>query len=109
MNSLTKKTLRVMLVENDENDIFFVERALIKAGYTHPLILVNNGREAVNYFMRVEASDPPPLPHIVLMDIKMPGMDGFDVLRWMRGESSFKDLPVIMLTSSDNMNDITNF
>lgn len=105
--SLTKETLRIMLVENDENDIFFVERALMKAGYTHELILVNSGRKAVDYFKRVEATDSSLFPHIVLMDIKMPGMDGFDVLRWMREESSIKDLPVIMLTSSDNLSDIT--
>jgi len=100
MSEFTKKTLRIMLVENDEDDVFFVQRALTHAGFTYPLFRLRNGREAVDYFKAADASSPT-FPHIVLMDMKMPGMDGLEVLRWLREESQFKDLSVVILTSSD--------
>jgi CheY-like chemotaxis protein len=96
-----------MLVENDENDIFFVQRALHHAGYVQPLIVANSGKKAVEYLQKAEVSDSIPNPHIILMDIKMPGMDGFDVLRWIRENSLFRNLPVIMLSSSDAPSDMT--
>jgi len=107
MKALTKETIKIMLVENDENDVFFLRRALTHAGYTNPLIHLQNGKAAVNYFKTLEASSSASVPDIALMDIKMPVMDGFDVLSWLRQESSFKELPVIMLSSSDDLSDMT--
>jgi len=106
MSELTRSKLRIMLVENDEDDAFFVRRALTQAGYIQPFIRQHNGKEAVEYFQKAVNSTSIILPHIVLMDVKMPVMDGFGVLRWLREESPFKDLPVIMLTSSNAPSDL---
>jgi CheY-like chemotaxis protein len=101
---LTRETLRIVLVENDEDDLFFVRRALQQAGFTYPLVHLRNGRAAVNYLSSL--GDPPTWPHVILSDLKMPDMDGIDLLTWLRGQPRFNELPVIMLTSSDDPGDM---
>jgi CheY-like chemotaxis protein len=99
---VTKETLHIVLIEDDPNDVFFIDRALKEGGFIHPVMDFNDAREAVDYFKQLES--PPPasaLPDIILTDLKMPRMNGVDFLRWLRGEPGLKDLPVIVLTSSD--------
>lgn len=93
----------ILLAEDDPNDVFFMQRALAKAGVNVPLQVVKDGQEALDYLAgsgkynnRVEF----PLPSLVLLDLKMPFVSGFDVLAWIRLQPSLKDLPVVILTSS---------
>lgn len=103
--SVTRATLRIVLVENDPDDLFFLLRALTQGGFTHPLIHLRDGIEAMDYFKALE--DPAAnLPDIVLTDLKMPRMDGMDFLQWLRENSLLKDLPVIILTSSNEPSDM---
>lgn len=93
----------ILLAEDDPNDVFFMQRALAKAGVNLPLQVVKDGQEALDYLAgsgkyndRIES----PLPSLILLDLKMPFVSGFDVLAWIRSQPSLKDLPVIVLTSS---------
>jgi len=90
-----------LLVEDNEDDVFFMKRALQQAGVRNPLYVVRNGEQAIEYLSgQNELSDRElhSLPDLMFLDLKMPGMNGFDVLKWMRERGL--NLPVAVLTSS---------
>src|SRR6266853_4156256 len=100
----------VLLVEDDKNDICLMQRAFDSAGFLNPLYIVHDGQEAIEYLDgsgRFVQRDKFPLPGLLLMDLKMPLMDGFDVLAWLRTHSQFDALPVVVLTTSRLPEDIS--
>jgi CheY-like chemotaxis protein len=99
----------ILLVEDSEDNVFLVRHAMRKAGVTTPLEVVTSGEQALEYLGGSNGySDWKqfPLPVIVLLDLKMPGMSGFDVLKWIRQRPGLKALRVAMLTSSDMPSEI---
>lgn len=99
----------ILLAEDDENDIFLMGRAFDRAGITNPLFVVRNGQEAIDYLAGTgtyASRDKFPLPGLMLLDLKMPWMDGFDVLKWLRAQPQFNKLPVVLLTSSKLQADV---
>ena len=75
----------------------------------NPLQVVKNGPEAIEYLQgagRYRNRQQFPLPRIILLDIKMPGMSGLDVLKWIREQPTLRAIRVIMLTSSDSVRDV---
>lgn len=91
-----------LLVEDNADDAFFMERALRRAGLSNPLRIVTNGDEAIAYLDRATSqADRERFPHpdLIFLDLKLPGRDGFDVLRWLRREKQ-SSVPVAVLTSS---------
>ena len=102
-------TSPILLVEDSEDNVFLVRHAMHKAGITARLEVATNGEQAIEYLRGSNGySDWHrfPLPSIVLLDLKMPGMSGFDVLQWIRQQSGLKALRVAMLTSSDAPSEI---
>jgi CheY-like chemotaxis protein len=100
---MSSNDMIILLAEDDPNDVFFLQRALAKAGINFPLHVVRNGQEALEYLGGLgKFSDRGtyPLPSLLLLDLKMPFVDGFEVLAWVRLQSPLKQLPVFMLTSS---------
>jgi CheY-like chemotaxis protein len=100
---MNTKAPLILLAEDDENDVFFMRRALQKAAIAMPLQVVNNGQQAVDYLNgegKFSDRELHPLPSVMLLDLKMPFLDGFEVLDWIRAQSSLKTLPVVVLTSS---------
>jgi CheY-like chemotaxis protein len=103
-------TRPILIVENEENDVLFLRHAFKKAGIQHPLQVVESGQEAIAYLKGEGAfSDRVryPVPLLVLLDLKLKGVDGIDVLRWLRRESSYPTLPVIILSGSILADDIS--
>ena len=99
----------ILLAEDDRNDIYLMRRAFEKAGIPNPLFVVCNGQEAVDYLAGTgdyAAREKFPLPGLMLLDLKMPWMDGFDVLAWLRRQRQFDTLPVVVMTSSHLQSDI---
>jgi CheY-like chemotaxis protein len=99
----------ILLVEDSEDNVFLVRHAMQKAGITARLEVATSGEQAIEYLGGINGySDwnQFPLPSIVLLDLKMPGMDGFDVLKWIRQRPGLKALRVAMLTSSDMPSEI---
>lgn len=93
----------ILLAEDDANDAFFMRRALQKAEIECPLQVVTDGQQAVDYLSgQGQFSDREqfPLPSIILLDLKMPFLDGFEVLSWVGSQTSLKNIPVVVLTSS---------
>src|SRR4051812_26376261 len=99
----------ILLAEDLENDVVLVRKAFERAQIRNPMHVVRDGEEAIEY-LRGEGKyanrEEHPLPQLVLLDLKMPKVDGFDVLRWMRADMTFKAIPVLVLTSSDRINDV---
>lgn len=100
----------VLVLEDDADDFFFLERALIRAGLDLPLIHLQNGAVAVRYFRgEGEFSDRKrfPIPRVVVADLKMPAFDGLEFVRWLRKESEHKSVPVIVVSSSTIPSDVS--
>jgi CheY-like chemotaxis protein len=99
-----------LLVEDSEDDVLLIQRAFARANVLNPLHIVRGGAEALEYLAgtgRYANREEFPLPAIVLLDLKMPGVDGFEVLRWIRLQPGLKALRVVVLSSSDDMRDVT--
>jgi CheY-like chemotaxis protein len=91
-----------LLVEDNVDDVFFMQRAFRRAGMSNPLQIVTNGDQAIDYLAgNAPFSDRAqyPFPDMIFLDLKLPGRDGFDVLAWLRQEHK-SDVPVAVLTSS---------
>jgi CheY-like chemotaxis protein len=94
----------ILLVEDDRDDAFFLRRAFLRAGLSHPIVDVRNGQQAVNYLSgNALFADRSlyPLPKLVVVDLKLPLMDGFELLAWLQNRPEFGSLPVIVISSSN--------
>jgi len=99
----------VLVVDDCAEDVFVLKREFLKAGIEAQFHCVCDGQEAMDYLAgngdfhdRTAHS----LPHMMLLDLKMPKADGFDVLCWMQKDPALKRLPVTVLTSSDLDKDV---
>lgn len=100
----------ILIVDDDENDIFFAKRAFTEINVHCTFHVLKNGQEAVDYLSgHGPYADRAkfPLPMMILMDLKMPIMDGFQVLEWLRKRPGIKVIPTLVFSSSDVPSDIT--
>lgn len=101
--------LTVLVAEDNSNDVFLLKHALKKAELTNPVRFVADGEEVMAYLQgdgRYEDRVQNPFPAILLMDIKMPRLDGLETLALIRNDPRFQRLVVIMLTSSNREQDV---
>ena len=99
----------ILLVEDNPDDVDLTRRAFQRAGVTQPLEVVEDGVEALDYlFARCMHAHRigEPLPALVLLDLKLPRLDGHEVLRQIRANTLTRFLPVVILTSSDEEKDL---
>ncbi len=99
----------ILLVEDDDNDAFTVRHALQKCGLPHHIAHARDGEEAINYLSGTTPfSDRAvhPLPSLVLLDLKMPRLSGFEVLSWLQTKPELRSIPVIVLTGSIRAQDV---
>jgi CheY-like chemotaxis protein len=105
---MTAKMTTVLHVEDDPNDTLLLEHACRKAGVVFDLRAVSDGDQAIAYLRGLDDfSDRArhPLPNLILLDLKMPRLSGFDVLAWLR-ENLPNGAPVVVLTSSNHDADV---
>ena len=98
---LTRENLRILAVDDDDNDAELLRLMLAGAGFTHPVTHFRNGAITLEYFKYTKATGSL-VPHIILLDINMPLIDGVRALRRLREASSFRNLPVIILSSNED-------
>lgn len=99
----------ILLVEDNEDDAYLLTRALRTAEIGNPVHVVTDGEQAVQY---LKGAGPfgdraqYPLPGLILLDLKLPRISGFEVLQWIQNESSLPQLVVVVLSSSGETRDI---
>ena len=99
----------ILLVEDDPNDVFFLQYAFESAGVANPAQVVEDGQQAIDYLAgtgHFVDRNKFPLPCLVLLDLKLPVKMGMEVLRWLRQQPGLQTIIVIVLTSSSNREDI---
>jgi CheY-like chemotaxis protein len=99
----------IMVLEDDPNDVFFLQRAFHESGFAGKLIVFDDGQKGMDYICGLGACADRarhPLPDLLITDLKMPRVTGLEVLRWLKQHPDFAVIPVIVLTASDLNTDI---
>ncbi len=100
----------ILLVEDDDNDVLLIQKALKKGFINNPIHIARNGQEAIDYLSGKGAfadRDKYFFPDVVITDLKMPKVTGFDLLIWINDNPQFRVIPTIVLTSSRHDADVT--
>jgi two-component system response regulator len=95
-------------VEDEENDVFFMQEAMKKAGVSNPIRVASDGQQAIDYFKgagKFANREEFPMPCLVVLDLKLPYVMGLDVLKWIRQQAQVPAI-VVILTSSKEEEDI---
>lgn len=105
---MTNKLGYILLADDNANDLELTQRALKQYKLANEIVVVRDGAEALDFLYRRESfsSRPDIDPMVVLLDIKMPRVDGIEVLRAMKADPRFQFIPVVMLTSSQQGPDV---
>jgi|SRR6266850_4996885 len=93
----------ILVAEDEDVDVFLLRRSFRRAALPHNLIDVPDGEKAIEYLKGRPPFDDRiryPFPQLLLLDLKMPKLNGFDVLAWLAGRPDMRDLPAVVLTSS---------
>ncbi|HZR21789.1 MAG TPA: response regulator [Verrucomicrobiae bacterium] len=104
-----QETQVFLLVEDNDNDALLLKRAFARGNLVNPLHILTTGEQALEY---LKGTGPfsnrkeYPLPSVMLLDLNLPGMSGFDVLHWIRAQPELSRLRVIVLTSSESIHDV---
>jgi CheY-like chemotaxis protein len=102
------RELIILLAEDDEGHAYLVQQNLLDAGLTNRVVHVTDGQEALDYLHCTGAflGRVPNGPLLLLLDINMPRVDGVEVLRRLKADPATADLPVIMLTTTDDPREV---
>lgn len=99
----------IMVVDDDPNDLIFIEKAFRAIGVTNPIHTINGGQEAIAYMMgegKFSDRSVYAYPTFITTDLKMPGADGFAVLEHLKNNPEWAVIPTVVLTSSSDLDDI---
>jgi two-component system, response regulator len=101
----------ILLVEDNPDDVALTLRAMKKSNIANQVVIAEDGVEALDYLFgkgRYEGRERPPLPVIILLDLKLPRMEGLEVLKRIRADERTRLLPTVILTSSKEEQDLVN-
>jgi CheY-like chemotaxis protein len=99
----------ILLVEDNDDDVFLMKRALASAGVANPVFVVNSGQSATDYLSGAGIygdRSKYPMPAIVFLDLNLPLMSGHEVIAWIRAQRQLESLLVVVLTSSNEPSDV---
>src|SRR5258708_28081000 len=98
-------TKPILIAEDSEDDVALLQLTFKQAGITNPVFVVRNGSEVIAYFRgegRYSDRHQFPLPRVLFLDLKMPGLGGLDVLLWLRGRTQFAQMLIVVLNVVDD-------
>jgi CheY-like chemotaxis protein len=99
-------TNAILLVEDNPDDEVLALRALTRNKIANQVDVAHDGVEALEYLFGTDSVEPKPLPQVVLLDLKLPRIDGLEVLRRIRADDRTRFLPVVILTTSTEEQDL---
>jgi len=106
---MEQNSVDILLVEDNLNDAELALRALKKSGVANNIFVVNDGEDALDFLYcrkKYESRNPNHTPKIILLDLKLPKVNGLEVLRILKADEGKKMIPIIVLTSSDQEKDM---
>ena len=103
---MTNDHIEILLVEDNPKDLELTLHALKKNNLANNIFIARDGQEALDFFFGKDASKRNAQPKLVLLDLKLPKVMGLDVLRAMKGDERTKSIPVVVLTSSTQEQDL---
>lgn len=103
------QAVTILLVEDDPGHARLIEKNLRRSNITNEIKAIHDGQQAVDYlFKQGEYVDSPHIrPLLVLLDLNLPGLDGYQVLEQMKGDERTKRIPVVILTTTDDKREVT--
>jgi len=98
----------IVMVEDDEGHATLIEKNLRRAGISNQLVHIDNGRKALEYFTRTGEYEGQKLPEslLILLDLNLPEVDGFEILKQLKSNQDTHLIPIIILTTTDNPREI---
>jgi CheY-like chemotaxis protein len=112
MENGSKREVTILIAEDDDGHAELIMDNLLESGLRNPLIRFRDGREALDFLFGPPAGDAPRREHgrayMMLLDIRMPKVDGIEVLKQIKEDPELKNMPVIMLTTTDDPREIRN-
>ncbi len=99
----------ILVAEDREDDVLLIRQAFARAHIPNPLFVVRDGEEVISYLEgqgKYSNRAEYPLPDLLLLDLKMPRVNGFEVIAWVRSQPSLAALRILVLTSSDEIRDV---
>jgi CheY-like chemotaxis protein len=103
---MTAESVTIIFAEDDDGHAELIRRNLHRAGLRNGLVRLKDGQEALDYFQQGPGCPDANAPCVLLLDIKMPRVDGIEVLRRMKADRRTATVPIIMLTTTDDPRDI---
>jgi CheY-like chemotaxis protein len=97
----------ILLVEDDPGDVLMTKEALEESKLLHTLRVLDNGEDAVRYLQREPPYEDAPRPDLVLLDLNLPRLDGREVLSIVKADRSLRQIPCVVLTTSDAEDDVS--
>ena len=100
---MTTQSVTLLLVEDDPGHALLIEKNLRRAGVSNEMVKLDNGQRAVDFLFNEGefAGDPHPAPIMVMLDLNMPVLDGYQVLKRIKSNERTRQIPVVMLTTTD--------
>jgi CheY-like chemotaxis protein len=105
---MTKQSQLLILIEDDANDVLLFRRAISKCGLDVELVVLRDGEKAISYLSGENEDNPPINPDLVLLDLKLPRRSGFEVLEWIKNHPDLHTIPVVILSSSKQTQDVND-
>ena len=97
----------IFVIEDNPADVRLVKEGVDATDTEHRVEVITSGQQATDRLTAIEADAPENHPDLILLDLNLPGRSGFDLLRTVRTETAFQNVPVVIVSSSENAEDIT--
>ena len=110
INNNAMQHVTMLLVEDDPGHARLIEKNLRRANITNPIVTINDGQKAIDYLFRQGEYKGKDLPTqlLVLLDLNLPILDGYEVLKRMKSDPHTKSIPIIILTTTDDPREISH-